>query len=218
MRYILPVALFGGAAVVAAQSPEDLINNLLPQCLRSCATDALETATGCKISDTDCLCTSDGALGSDVLNSLMTDLTNCALNSECQLSDLEGLADLDANSLEEQAAGICGGSTTTTGGSSTSTPTGSSDDSSSTSTPTSSSDDSSSTSTPTSPSDESSTPTNSSDDSSSSSSSTDNNSSSNTNDDSAPAQESDDAGDGAMTLSGTTAIIAAGVVMAIAAL
>ncbi|KAL3466123.1 hypothetical protein BJX64DRAFT_284704 [Aspergillus heterothallicus] len=186
MRYILPVALLGATAVVA-ESAEDLINNLLPKCLRSCAVDALETASGCKISDTSCLCKTDGAIGSDVLSSLVSDLTNCTLNSDCEVSDLEGLADLDASSLEDQAQSICGGSSSSSSSSSD-------DDSSSSS---------------------SSSNSNSNSDSNSNSTST---SGDETADDSTPAQESDDAGDAAVTLSGSAAILAAGVMMAFAAL
>ncbi|KAL2825038.1 hypothetical protein BDW59DRAFT_161986 [Aspergillus cavernicola] len=164
MRFTLSIALLGATVVVAQNSVEDIFNDVLPSCLRSCATTALEGATGCDISDNDCLCTSDGGLSQDAIDSLTTELATCALNADCDQSDLEDMADVDQNELQSQFNSVCGGSSSSS----------SSDDSSS------SSDDSSS----------------SSDDSSSS---------------------SDDAEDGAITLSATNAILAAGAMMFIAA-
>ncbi|KAL3453199.1 hypothetical protein BJX65DRAFT_302115 [Aspergillus insuetus] len=202
MRYILPVVILGASAVVA-DTFEDYFNDNLPECIRSCAVKAVESASGCSISDNDCLCSTQAPSGSDdptaLLESLVTDLGNCALNSSCELSDLEGLADMDPSALQSQVEGICAGSSSSSSSSSDDT----SDD-------TSSSDDSTNSS--------SNNSNSSSDDSSSNSNSnTSNDSSDETADDSTPAQDSEDDGDGAMTLSGSTAILAAGAMMVLAA-
>ncbi|KAL2867336.1 CFEM domain-containing protein [Aspergillus lucknowensis] len=168
MRFILPVALLG-ASVVMAESAEDLINSMVPDCLRSCAKDSFESATSCSIDDTDCICSSN--VGADTFSSMMSDMTDCAMNADCDASDLESASDINLDEVESKAANLCGGSS---GGSD------SSDDASS----------------------------DSSDDTSSDSG-----------DDASSDNANDSTGeDGAMALSGTTAILAAGAMMVVAAL
>ncbi|KAL2802567.1 hypothetical protein BJX63DRAFT_437751 [Aspergillus granulosus] len=174
MRYILPVALFG-ATTVMAQSAEEFINNLVPECLRSCAVDGLEAASGCDISDTDCFCKS-GGIFNDALS--MSDLMDCSMNANCEMSELESIT-VDPTELYMQSEAICSGSNSS-----------SSDDSFS------SSDDSD---------DSSNSPSNSGD------------SGDDTADESTPVQDTGDEGDGARTLSGSSAILAAGAMMALAA-
>ncbi|KAL4866784.1 hypothetical protein BDV12DRAFT_198879 [Aspergillus spectabilis] len=59
MRYILPIALLSSATVVAQTSIQDLLKDLLPECVHSCAAGVLETASSCSLDDTQCMCTSD---------------------------------------------------------------------------------------------------------------------------------------------------------------
>ncbi|KAE8397729.1 hypothetical protein BDV37DRAFT_49715 [Aspergillus pseudonomiae] len=187
MRHVL-IALFGATAVMA-QTPEDLVNSVLPSCIRSCAVDTFEMALGCDLSDTDCICRmNEGDIASDVLDSIMDDLTDCASNSDCQIHELEGLSGLDLDAVESQAQGICGGSSSSAG---TSTPSSSSSASTSTSLSESFSD---------------------------YSSNKNSDSGVETSDNSTPAQDTDAWSNGAMTLSGSTDILAASVMIVLAAL
>ncbi|KAL2822082.1 hypothetical protein BJX63DRAFT_378025 [Aspergillus granulosus] len=212
MRYIIPVALFGATAVMAL-SVEEFIDSALPECLRSCVVDGLEAISGCDLSDTDCFCKS-GGVETDTFSSILSDMMDCAMNASCEMSDLEG-STTDPGALYEQAAAICSGYISSSSYDSSSS-SDDSDDSSTNSSSNSSSHDSD---------DSEDSSSNSSSDDSNHSEDSSNNSSSNspgdssddTADESTPAQNTGDEGDGAMILSGSTAILAAGAMMALAA-
>ncbi|KAL4814672.1 hypothetical protein BDW67DRAFT_186474 [Aspergillus spinulosporus] len=112
MRFLVPIALLGATATtVVAETPQDLLQDVVPDCMRSCVTDVFEKATSCDLSDTDCVCKA-ATPDSDVISTLQDDLTSCVMNSNCTASEIQQLSDLDSNSLMSQASDICSGAVT----------------------------------------------------------------------------------------------------------
>lgn len=100
MRYLFPV-VFLGTAVVAQASLQDLVNDLLPECVHSCAADVLETATSCSLSDTECICSSD-----ITTQNLLTSWLECPANSECDESEIEAMK-IGPEQINTQFRGFC---------------------------------------------------------------------------------------------------------------
>ncbi|KAL4928199.1 uncharacterized protein BDV17DRAFT_264962 [Aspergillus undulatus] len=105
MRFFVPLALLGATTALAQQTPTELINDALPQCLAPCFTTAMEEISGCNdLNDVDCVCKA-GALNTDNLSDIQDDINSCAKN--CTKDELQQLAGLDFDSLQSQAEGLC---------------------------------------------------------------------------------------------------------------
>ncbi|KAL4953539.1 hypothetical protein BDW69DRAFT_165163 [Aspergillus filifer] len=106
MRFFIPLALLGATVMAADQTPTELLNSVIPQCLAPCFTTAFEDLSGCSdLNDKDCICKAD-ALDSDNFSSVSDDLNKCASN--CTQSDLDQLASLDVNSINSKLETFCG--------------------------------------------------------------------------------------------------------------
>ncbi|KAL4773231.1 hypothetical protein BDW60DRAFT_185892 [Aspergillus nidulans var. acristatus] len=107
MRFLVPLALLGATATtVVAETPQDLLQDTIPQCMQSCVTDVFEKASGCDLADTDCFCKA-GTPDSDTISTFKDGLTSCIRGSNCTASETQQLANLDVNSVMSQANDVC---------------------------------------------------------------------------------------------------------------
>ncbi|KAL4736544.1 hypothetical protein BDV11DRAFT_193603 [Aspergillus similis] len=107
MRFLVPLALLGATATtVVAETPQDLLQDSIPQCMQSCFSNVAEKVSGCDLSDTDCFCKAS-TTDSDAISTAEDDLTSCVKNSNCTASETQQIADLDVNSLLSKANDLC---------------------------------------------------------------------------------------------------------------
>ncbi|KAI9373911.1 hypothetical protein BJX61DRAFT_355142 [Aspergillus egyptiacus] len=100
MRSLLPVVVLG-TAVAAQASIEDLMNDLLPECVHSCAADVLETLTSCSLNDAECFCNSDLTT-----QNLLTSWLECPANANCDPSEIEAMK-IGPEQINTQFSGVC---------------------------------------------------------------------------------------------------------------
>ncbi|KAL4944259.1 hypothetical protein BDV06DRAFT_220416 [Aspergillus oleicola] len=112
MRFFIPLALLGATVMAADQTPTELLNSVIPQCMAPCFTTALENISGCSdLDDKDCVCKADSSvLDTDNISGITDDLSQCSSN--CTQSDLEQLTNLDVNSLNSKVEAFCGAAPT----------------------------------------------------------------------------------------------------------
>ncbi|KAL3451742.1 hypothetical protein BJX65DRAFT_268513 [Aspergillus insuetus] len=103
MRYIapLPVAfLLLPTTILAQASVEDLIRDLLPTCVHSCALDTMESLYSCSLDDAACFCEGD------VTTLTVLEEWHQCPNSSCDEDDIRAMM-IGPEDINTQFRGVC---------------------------------------------------------------------------------------------------------------
>ncbi|KAJ0424010.1 hypothetical protein BJY00DRAFT_277850 [Aspergillus carlsbadensis] len=105
MRSILPFTLtltLLPTTILAQSSVSDLIRDLLPECIHSCALDTMESLYDCSLDDAACFCEGDVTT-----ITVLEEWLQCP-NSSCDEDDIQALA-IDPEEIIQRFRGVCAG-------------------------------------------------------------------------------------------------------------
>jgi hypothetical protein len=104
MRYILPLPvaflLLLPTTILAQASVEDLIRDLLPTCVHSCALDTMESLYSCNLDDAACFCEGD------VTTLTVLEEWHQCPNSSCNEDDIQAMM-IGPEDINTQFRGVC---------------------------------------------------------------------------------------------------------------
>ncbi|KAL2850067.1 hypothetical protein BJX68DRAFT_266861 [Aspergillus pseudodeflectus] len=104
-----PLLLLLPAPVLAQTSVEDLIRDLLPGCVHSCALDTMESLYSCSLDDAACFCEGDVTT-----LTVLEEWLQCP-NSNCDEEDIRAMM-LGPEDINNQFRGVCDSVDTESGG------------------------------------------------------------------------------------------------------
>jgi hypothetical protein len=90
------------AAILAQASVEDLIRDLLPACVHSCALDTMESLYSCSLDDAACFC------AGDVTTITVLEEWHQCPNSSCGEDDIQAMM-IGPEDINTQFRGVCDG-------------------------------------------------------------------------------------------------------------
>jgi hypothetical protein len=90
------------ATILAQASVEDLIQDLLPACVHSCALDAMESLYSCSLDDAACFCEGD------VTTITVLEEWHQCPNSGCDEDDIQAMM-IGPEDINTQFRGVCDG-------------------------------------------------------------------------------------------------------------
>ncbi|KAL3482598.1 hypothetical protein BJX62DRAFT_250766 [Aspergillus germanicus] len=104
MRYITPLLvafpLLLPTTILAQTSVEDLIRDLLPECVHSCALDTMESLYNCSLDDAACFCEGD------VTTLTVLEEWHQCPNSSCDEDDIQAMM-IGPEDINTQFRGVC---------------------------------------------------------------------------------------------------------------